>query len=662
VTIRIRSRALGGLTFALLLAAGAGARGSGPARISEQVAAAAEQGPVRAIVLLKEGSSPASSSLSLLNRPERIAPIQQRVLEQLKPTKTRAIHRYRNFAGLAVELEAEGLKRLASDPDVESVGPDRKVRASLVESAALTGVNYARDLGRTGLGITVAVIDTGIDYTHPDLGGGYGPGFKVVAGYNFVNPIMPFQDDNGHGTEMAGVIGSSNSTYRGVAPGAKLIALKVLDATGNGNMSTVAAAVDWSITNKATYNIRVLNLSLGDGWENKNQAADCDTDPTAQSFQAAINAGLVVVAAAGNERYFQGLNYPACVTGVISAGDVYDADEGALQWTGACTDWTTAPDQIVCHCDRASFLGLLAPGAIITSTCLPGTLKPDGTTCGQGDFVEGGGTSNAAAFVSGLVAELLQANPSWTPGDILSILRSSGKPVFDSATGLTFPRVDAGTEFIDVSLHHWARGQINAIRDAGITIGCGPLLYCPAQSVNRAQMALFIGRAIGGLGTYTPAPCGQERFDDIPCDYLAPGTSPSAFYKGIEYIADAEHNPVGAAITVGCDTHPPRYCPDDLVDRAQMALFVGRAIGGLGTYTPALCGQERFDDIPCDYLNPGSPPSAFYKGIEYIADGAHNSIGRPVTIGCGDGSNYCPDNIVTRDQMAVYVARAFLGW
>src|SRR5581483_8165698 len=110
-------------------------------------------------------------------------------------------------------------------------------------------ISFAPDIGLdkarsafsyNGAGYSVAVIDTGIDYTHPDLGGAWGA--RVVAGWDFVNNDADPMDDNGHGTHVAGIIGSSNATYYGVASGVNLIALKVLDANGSGSFGSVEDA------------------------------------------------------------------------------------------------------------------------------------------------------------------------------------------------------------------------------------------------------------------------------------------------------------------------------------------------------------------------------------------------------------------------------------
>src|SRR4051794_37879655 len=121
----------------------------------------------------------------------------------------------------------------------------------------------------TGAGVTVAVIDTGIDYTQPSLGGGFGKNFKVVGGYDFVDNDSDPMDESGHGTSVAGVIAAKpytvgGVTYQGVAPDAKIVALRVGTDDGIPN-SNIDKALQWVIKNYKTYGISVVTLSLGSG-------------------------------------------------------------------------------------------------------------------------------------------------------------------------------------------------------------------------------------------------------------------------------------------------------------------------------------------------------------------------------------------------------------
>ena len=150
--------------------------------------------------------------------------------------------------------------------------------------------------GVTGLGVRVAIVDTGVAYTHPDLGGCLGATCKVIGGYDFVNNDNNPQDDNGHGTHVAGIV-AANGVVRGIAPDARLLAYKVLNANGDGFSSTVIAGIDAAVDpdgNPATNDgARVINLSLG-GY------GDPD-DPLSQAVDNATLHGVTVVVAAGNE-------------------------------------------------------------------------------------------------------------------------------------------------------------------------------------------------------------------------------------------------------------------------------------------------------------------------------------------------------------------------
>ncbi|MBC7805346.1 MAG: S8 family serine peptidase, partial [Akkermansiaceae bacterium] len=217
----------------------------------------------------------------------------------------------RTIAGMncaIIEATPEQVKKLIADSRVLSVTPDRIVRGQTtppldVDRAAL-GTDQVNGVAgytgtETGAGIGVAVIDSGIMGTHPDLL------LRIAAFKDFVNGHdNAAYDDYGHGTHIAGLIGGSGASgvaggashnYRGVAPGTHLVGLKVLDAFGVGRTSDVIAALDWCVANKTLYNLRVVNLSLS-----TTVTGPAASDPICQAAERAVNAGLVVVASAGN--------------------------------------------------------------------------------------------------------------------------------------------------------------------------------------------------------------------------------------------------------------------------------------------------------------------------------------------------------------------------
>lgn len=277
----------------------------------------------------------------------------------------------------------------------------------------------------TGSGVTVAVIDTGIDYTQPSLGGGFGTGKKVVAGYDFYSNDSDPMDESGHGTAVAGVIAANpyttgGITYQGVAPGAKLVALRV-GTEDNIPNSNIEKALQWIITNYKKYSIGVVNLSLGSG-----NYTDPHSDSTmSDEFEKLHDLGVFVVAASGNSAdqnsgpiSQDGIAFPAADPNVFAVGAVNSSD--------VITTWA----------QRGQELDLLAPGVNIVMPKL------------AGGYVTEDGTSFSSPYVAGTAALIKQRDPTVLAGDIGSILMSSGVDNRDGddetgdTTNLQFSRLD----------------------------------------------------------------------------------------------------------------------------------------------------------------------------------------------------------------------------
>ncbi|WP_158564063.1 S8 family serine peptidase [Jiangella anatolica] len=230
------------------------------------------------------------------------------------------------FTGLvhavALTVDTADVEQLKELPGVADVVPDQRVRAATDVSVPLIGAPEVWDRpdpGGTdadGTGTIVAVIDTGVDYTNPSLGGGFGDGHKVVAGHDFVNGDADPMDDNGHGTHVAGIVagtGEGRAAVTGVAPGALITAYKVLDGWGAGYESDIIAGLEAAVDPANPYRADVVNLSLGGPGDG--------TDPLGLAATAATEAGVVVVAAAGNSGPGeQTIGSPALADGVLSVG------------------------------------------------------------------------------------------------------------------------------------------------------------------------------------------------------------------------------------------------------------------------------------------------------------------------------------------------------
>ena len=344
---------------------------------------------------------------------------------------------YKIIPAVAVKMKVRDLLLIAGMIDtgffgntkvsgIKFIQEDYKVQVSDATSVAQIGADTVwNSLGYDGSGIVVAVIDTGIDASHPDLQG------KVVAWYDVVNGKTTPYDDNGHGTHVAGIIagtGAVNSQYIGVAPGAKLVGVKVLAADGSGSISDIIAGVDWVVQNKDKYGIKVINLSLG-----SSQSSD-GTDSLSQAVNNAWAAGLVVCVAAGNSgpnTYTVGS--PAAADKVITVGAVDSTDTiASFSSRGPTADGRLKPEVV------APGVDIIAPRASGTSM---GTPIDD-------YYTKASGTSMATPHVAGAAALILQAHPTWTPDKI--------KTAFIETADIVAP-----TEIADIA---YGAGRINVYK------------------------------------------------------------------------------------------------------------------------------------------------------------------------------------------------------
>ena len=231
-------------------------------------------------------------------------------------------------------------------------------------------------------------------------------------------------DNNSHGTHVAGIL-AGNGAIKGVAPDAKLVALKACDSAGYCYDEDIGKAIDWCIDNASSLNISVISMSLGG---NIGYSSYCDNSFT-PFINTAVGQNILVAVASGNNGWTNAISSPACVENATSVGAVYDANVGSRSWE-FCTDSNTARDKIACFTNRGLNLDLLAPGVDINSSVLNGT------------YGQKSGTSMATPHVSGAALLLKEYSNELTPAQIETALKNSGASIYDSATGLTFPRID----------------------------------------------------------------------------------------------------------------------------------------------------------------------------------------------------------------------------
>ena len=343
--------------------------------------------------------------------------------------------------GIVAELPNKFLRKLADNPAVERIIWDRPLDNKMNRVAITVGARSVNDnLGYKGAGVGVAVIDSGVSPWHDDLtylGSNNAVrvknGQRVAAFVDFVGGRSTPYDDYGHGTHVSGIISGNGfdtlGSRAGIAPDSHLVSLKVLDGRGRGVISNVIAALDWAVANKAAYNIRVINLSVGAA-----VTESYKTDPLTLAAKRAVDAGIVVVVAAGNlgknalgQVQYGGITAPANAPWVLTVGayshegTVIRTDDKMALFSSrgpSAIDYQAKPDVVapgvgtVSLADPASLMYLLKP-AFLLKGLLPRSTSP---------YLSLSGTSMSAPVVAGTVALMYQANPNLTPNLVKAIL------------------------------------------------------------------------------------------------------------------------------------------------------------------------------------------------------------------------------------------------
>jgi type VI secretion system secreted protein VgrG len=295
---------------------------------------------------------------------------------------------------------------------------------------SIVGASAARSqYGVDGTGSTVAVIDAGVNYNNEALGAGFGPGHKVIAGYDFSDSgADPIASGLQHGTSVAGLIASDDPSHLGIAPGADIVALRVFDNSNQGDFNKVGDALQWVIDNHTQYNITAVNLSIADGnnYTRDWYANDGGVGERINTLISQLDTlNIPVVTATGNNfSGQQGVGFPAIVPETISVTS------------------TDASGQLVSNAQR---LGQADGGDSATDLAAPGDnlwAPADGN-----NFEGVTGTSFAAPLVSGAIVLMQQVYESRfgtlpTVNQLDDWLQQGADPINDPATGITVGRLD----------------------------------------------------------------------------------------------------------------------------------------------------------------------------------------------------------------------------
>jgi serine protease AprX len=423
--------------------------------------------------------------------------------------------------GLSAEMTAMEAQRLSIDTRVKAVSPNAAVESEAALDPSKLETSYVHSLraermwgqGWTGKGVGVAVLDTGIQGDLPDFRTSETDATSRVVASAVVNPGAENQGDSfGHGTHIAGLIAGNGfnrptgdplqGKYAGIAPDANLISVKVSDENGGATLMDVIDGLQWVVDHKDRYNIRVANLSL-----KSSVAESYKTDPLDAAVEAAWFNGIVVVAASGNlggapdAVSYSPANDPYVITvgGVDDKGTKSIGDDQLAPWSsrGKTQDGFEKPD-------------VIAPGARLVSTMPAGAkyreLCPSCVT--DGDYFRVGGTSMAAAVVSGEIAQLLQARPWLTPDQVKAVVYKRSRPVTSDvvstgvlvdANGLPLPTTVTTTTTVtgaEVASDKAIQNSVPPASNAGLT---------PNELINPATGNIDYARASWTRASWTEA-------------------------------------------------------------------------------------------------------------------------------------------------------------
>ncbi|MBI2143944.1 S8 family serine peptidase [Candidatus Woesearchaeota archaeon] len=396
-------------------------------RLFLQASAVSEE-PVKVIVFVKEGSQQRQLARGIV--PVSAAVNSESVLESIPDGEIVKERRFSSFDGFTATVSRAEYERLKGNPKLE-VYYDSAIEASLSDSAGIVNAQRVWALVHnstniTGNAETVCVIDTGIDTDHPSLSG------RIVGQGCFCSNInlnnanccpngqstdSSAEDDYGHGTFVSGIIASQHSTYRGIAFGANILAVKVLNSSGSGYSSDAVSAIDWCIANASIYNVSVISMSLGGG----GYSAWCDNDEAAGAYRRPVDNATVrnitVVAATGNSGSTAEIAAPACIKNVTAVAS------------------STKSDGFSSFGNRNSITDLIAPGSSITSLWIGGGVATaDGTSAS---------TPHVSAAMA-LLRQYLKVSKNMTANSSLlfSALNSTGTAIVNASDGFTLRRVN----------------------------------------------------------------------------------------------------------------------------------------------------------------------------------------------------------------------------
>lgn len=334
-----------------------------------------------------------------------------------------------SFVIIINEKDVDKIKNFKS---LKTIYQNSNISMQMNKAREIVKADIAQDMGYSGEGIGVAIVDTGIskcnDFIYPND--------RIVAFKDFINNKKTPYDDNGHGTHVAGIAGgngtNSDGRYKGIAINCNLIGVKVLNEEGQGNASDVLAGLQWIMDNRKKYNIRIVNLSIGTNNTSYN-------DPLVKAVEKMWDSGIVITIAAGNDgpKKFT-INSPAISKKVITIGSSDDSKYSSNIWGNPMVNFSGRGPTMQCVIKP----DVLAPGVDIVS-CLSSSISNQSNNVIEQNYYALTGTSMSTPIVSGAIALLLEKYPELEPNDVKLMIKKCCK-------NLHLPKNQQGWGLIDV--------------------------------------------------------------------------------------------------------------------------------------------------------------------------------------------------------------------
>jgi hypothetical protein len=475
-------------------------------------------------------------------------------------------HSFTELSAVSITINKSDYEKLAGESSVLKLEEDEVVKTNAqVTDWGYTKVNAgaSKSNGWTGKGVKIGIIDSGIRKDHPDL--------RIAGGVNFVEGASSYNDDQGHGTHVAGIAAALDNDFGsvGVAPDAELYAIKVIAKSGDGNLSDIVAGINWAIEQK----LDIINMSV---------TAPEGSYLLKETLAKAYDSGMLIFAASGNAVTSAPANadvlYPARYPSVIGVGSINRNDErSAFSYYG-------------------NSLELTAPGERVWSSYIASK-----------DYAYLTGTSMASPYAAGIAALYKQANPDKTNKQIRSLMQASaidlGMKGKDAEYGYGLVQAPAAKEelpaanvFPDISNADWYAKEIDYLYKKEIITGYTNGNFEPGQPVSRAEAVTMIGKALS-----LPGEQADSGFYDVSLASFASG-----------YIREAAAQAIVTGFPDGS------FRPDGQIIRGDVAVMLQRAFSysatGRNIFTDVKAGkyyEEPINALTATGIATGFPDGSF---------------------------------------------------